>query len=40
MAGTTTETDRVRKQLVASALAGVFWALVVLLVTLSSRLLM
>ena len=39
MAGTTTETDRVRKQLVASALAGVFWALVVLLVTLSSRLL-
>ncbi len=40
MMSTTTETDRVRRQLLASALAGAFWALVVLLVTLSSKLLM
>ncbi len=40
MTTTATDTDRVRRQLVASALAGAFWALVVLLVTLSSKLVM
>ncbi len=40
MTSSRTKTDQVRKQLVASALAGAFWTLVVLLATLSSKLFM